>query len=85
VTALDELRFEDQQTALEALETELSLALARCRRLAIRRDQVAAAPQRIAAGTYGECVRRGAPIVERRLRVRPEAPFCLECEGERTR
>lgn len=35
--------------------------------------------ERIADGTYGECVQCGAQIAEGRLDARPEAALCIEC------
>ena len=35
--------------------------------------------ERIAEGTYGECVLCGAEIAEGRLAARPEAALCIEC------
>lgn len=38
-----------------------------------------AALQRLAAGTYGECISCGEPIGEARLKVRPAATQCRDC------
>lgn len=35
--------------------------------------------ERIAAGTYGECVRCGGDIAPARLDARPEAALCIDC------
>lgn len=35
--------------------------------------------ERIAAGTYGECVRCGGAITPARLEARPEAALCIDC------
>ena len=35
--------------------------------------------ERIAEGTYGECVQCGGEIAEGRLEARPEAALCIEC------
>lgn len=35
--------------------------------------------ERIAAGTYGECVRCGEAIAPARLEARPEAALCIDC------
>lgn len=40
---------------------------------------VGRALERIAAGTYGECVRCGGEISPARLEVRPEAALCIDC------
>ncbi|MCX7677250.1 MAG: TraR/DksA family transcriptional regulator [Alteraurantiacibacter sp.] len=37
---------------------------------------------RIAAGTYGECVQCGAPISAGRLEARPEASLCIACASK---
>lgn len=42
-------------------------------------EAIDAALDRIAAGTYGTCVRCGLPIGEERLDVVPHTPFCQEC------
>ena len=41
--------------------------------------QIRAALDRIAAGTYGECVRCGEPIAEARLDALPWTPLCRRC------
>ena len=38
---------------------------------------------RLAAGTYGRCVRCGEPIGPARLTARPDAETCLRCAGRR--
>ena len=35
--------------------------------------------ERIADGTYGECVRCGEDIAPARLEARPEAALCIDC------
>lgn len=40
---------------------------------------IMAALKRIAAGTYGDCVRCGAEIAEARLDALPWTPFCRNC------
>jgi RNA polymerase-binding transcription factor DksA len=40
---------------------------------------VVRALDRIAKGSYGECVRCGADIAPARLAVRPEAALCIDC------
>lgn len=49
---------------------------------AMLRQQIASidrALERIAAGTYGECVRCGGEIAPARLEARPEAALCIDC------
>jgi DnaK suppressor protein len=41
---------------------------------------VDAALQRIADGSYGECVNCGADITEARLKAAPEASRCIHCQ-----
>ena len=41
---------------------------------------VEAALQRIAEGSYGDCVDCGARIAEARLRAAPEASRCIDCQ-----
>lgn len=48
------------------------------RRLAMAR----AALKRLAAGEFGDCAHCDMPIGYARLRARPEAPFCIECQAE---
>jgi RNA polymerase-binding transcription factor DksA len=38
--------------------------------------------QRIAAGTYGACAECSTPISAERLRARPQAIRCLDCERQ---
>jgi RNA polymerase-binding transcription factor DksA len=40
---------------------------------------VSRALERIAKGTYGECVRCGSRIAPARLEARPEAALCIGC------
>ena len=41
--------------------------------------QIEAALARIEDGTYGDCVKCGDPISEKRLEALPETPFCKNC------
>ncbi len=43
---------------------------------------IAAARQRIAAGTYGECTDCGADIAYERLLAYPTAKRCIDCQRE---
>jgi len=49
--------------------------------LLIRRSiaSVDRALERIANGTYGECVRCGGEIAPARVEARPEAALCIDC------
>jgi DnaK suppressor protein len=53
--------------------------------LEIKRQQVEASLSGHAKGEYGECRSCEEPIGYARLRARPEAPFCLNCQGRRER
>ena len=44
-------------------------------------DQITAALNRIAAGTYGRCTRCGRQIAPARLEVLPYAAACIECQS----
>lgn len=47
---------------------------------AVQLADIAAALDRIRAGTYGACLDCGEPIAEERLRVYPTAKRCLNCQ-----
>jgi len=49
--------------------------------LELRLQQVAAALALCAAGEYGDCRKCGEPIGYRRLKARPETPFCVVCQS----
>lgn len=53
--------------------------------LEIKRQQVEASLNGHAKGEYGECRSCEEPIGYARLRARPEAPFCLNCQDRRER
>jgi len=42
---------------------------------------IAAARERVANGTYGECIDCGEPIAPARLEVNPTARRCAECQA----
>ncbi|MFM9921097.1 TraR/DksA family transcriptional regulator [Lacisediminihabitans sp. H27-G8] len=50
--------------------------------LRTRLEENEAALARLAAGTYGSCVRCGRPIGEARLEARPSAALCIDCARE---
>jgi RNA polymerase-binding transcription factor DksA len=58
-----------QNEALAGQETLIGTEIASIRR----------ALDRIAEGSYGECVRCGRDIAEKRLEARPEAALCIDC------
>jgi DnaK suppressor protein len=43
-------------------------------------EQVEAALARLAAGTFGTCVRCGRPIAPERLEALPWAAYCIDCQ-----
>lgn len=45
--------------------------------------QVREAQQRLAEGSYGICADCGKKIPEARLRARPEATLCVDCQAKR--
>jgi RNA polymerase-binding transcription factor DksA len=50
---------------------------------ALELEQVRAALQRIADGSYGQCLDCGEPIAERRLTAMPAAAYCIACQAAR--
>ena len=44
-------------------------------------EQIAAALNRLDAGTYGRCIRCGGQIAPARLEVLPHAAACIECQS----
>lgn len=56
------------------------VAIRRAASLAHRIDEIDAALQRIAGGSYGWCVHCGAAIPQERLEFRPFAARCVRCE-----
>jgi DnaK suppressor protein len=71
-------------TRVDALQQQ-HMASAQKSRLQTQLAQIRQAMARIASGTYGECVRCEEPIGYARLRVRPETPFCIGCQGSSER
>ncbi|MFN3377004.1 MAG: TraR/DksA family transcriptional regulator [Burkholderiaceae bacterium] len=69
-----------------AQESQAQMLTARDLEFALDEHEIAqltkidAALQRIAAGTYGECVDCGADIAPARLQATPEAARCLGCQ-----
>jgi DnaK suppressor protein len=70
----DEHDPEGSTLAFERSQTDALLAQS-TKRLA----EIAAALERLDAGTYGICVRCGQPIAPARLEARPYAPTCISC------
>ncbi len=61
------------------------MALELRRRNQTRLTQIERALERVAGGSYGFCIRCEEEISEARLKVRPEAPVCIDCAEGRTR
>jgi RNA polymerase-binding transcription factor DksA len=67
----------DPEGATIAFEREQVRALLRDARASLA--EVEAAEGRLAAGTYGTCVRCGRRVEPARLAARPATPWCLRC------
>jgi DnaK suppressor protein len=65
---------------MDALQQQ-SMAVEEKRRRGVRSQQVAASLAALEEGRYGECRRCEEPIGYRRLKARPESPFCVPCTG----
>ncbi len=65
---------------MDAMQQQ-SMAVEERRRRRVRRQQVAGALAAVEEGRYGECRRCEEPIGYRRLKARPESPFCVPCTG----
>lgn len=51
-------------------------------RLKLDLVEIESALSKIKKGTYGKCENCGKPIDLKRLEVKPQAVYCLKCEGE---
>jgi DnaK suppressor protein len=67
----------DPEGATIAFERAQVAALARDGAVVL--TEIDAALERLAAGTYGTCVRCGQQIAPARLEARPAAPTCIGC------
>jgi DnaK suppressor protein len=67
---------------MDAIQQQ-SMAQANRRGAQLRLRQVRAALGRLDDGEYGDCGQCGEAIGFARLRVRPEATFCVVCQGQR--
>jgi DnaK suppressor protein len=80
----------DQQSVgrlsrMDAIQQQ-HMAQASQRQLQLRLQQTKAALALLSSSDYGYCRRCEEPIGYRRLKVRPETPFCLGCqEGQENR
>ncbi len=66
---------------MDALQQQ-SMAVEERRRRAVRSQQIAAALAAVEQESYGACRRCDEPIGYRRLKARPESPFCIPCTGQ---
>lgn len=66
-----------EDAASERQGDEVLTALGQSDRAEIRRIDAALA--RIEADEYGDCVKCGNPIAEKRLQLLPDTPFCANC------
>ena len=65
---------------MDALQQQ-HMAAARKQRVELQIEQARAALRRMDSATYGACARCEEPIGFARLRVRPDAVFCMACQG----
>lgn len=72
-----ETRTADPGSALSDADREEAVIEA----MQVQRDQVQAALQRIADGSYGKCVECGTELPAERLEARPEAARCVRCQA----
>ncbi len=66
-----------EDAATEAEDDQMLESLGAAERAEIARIDAALA--RIDEGTYGECVKCGESIAEKRLEILPETPHCTRC------
>ena len=66
-------------TRMDAMQQQ-SMTKASRQGLEVRRRLVTAALEAVDKDEYGICRRCEEPISFRRLKVRPEAPFCIACQ-----
>jgi DnaK suppressor protein len=71
--------YEDTDFAQVLSEREINDTLVQL--LAENREQVERALYRLSEGKYGECEDCGEPIPTERLRFRPEATRCVDCQS----
>ncbi len=67
-------------TRMDAIQQKKMEEVGR-RQAGIRMQQVKAAIRLVAADEYGFCRQCEDPIGFKRLKARPEAPFCLSCQN----
>lgn len=71
-------------TRMDAIQQQ-KMAQASRRSVERRARQVATALDAAAEGDYGLCRRCEEPVGYARLKVRPESPFCIVCQGQAER
>jgi len=67
-------------TRLDAMQQQ-GMAIEERRRRGVRLQQIAAALAAVDNGEYGYCRRCDEPVGYRRLKAKPESPFCVTCAG----
>ena len=67
---------------MDAMQQQ-SMTQANRRTAQIRLERIEAALRRHDDGCYGDCLECEEPVGYARLKARPEAPFCVECQGSR--
>jgi DnaK suppressor protein len=65
-------------TRIDAMQQQ-SMAIEERRRRQIRQQQITGALAAVELGEYGFCRRCEEPVGYRRLKARPESPFCVPC------
>ena len=77
---LDQSR-QGRLSRMDALQSQ-AMSLETKRRRQVELQRIAGALRRIEDGEYGECLRCGEPIAEKRLELDPAAPLCVACASE---
>ena len=65
---------------MDAMQSQ-AMAKATRRTMEIQLTQCAAALRAVERGEYGVCRKCEEPVGIKRLGVKPEAPFCMECQS----
>ena len=68
-------------TRMDAMQQQ-RMAIEEKRRRQVRKQQIAGALAAIESGDYGFCRRCQEPVGYKRLKARPESPFCVPCAGK---
>jgi len=67
---------------MDAIQIQ-QMAQANMRKAKQRLEQAGAALNRLMDDSFGECAECGEDIGYARLKARPEAPFCVQCQNRR--